>query len=281
MEWLYPILKRKNWQVTVTTNGSLIKENEELFKKYSDVFYVTVSYDFMHQKDNREEFDVIEMANVLNNTCKQWQWQCVLPIDRPDSFSFENIKNIVSTCYKTGCRSINIIPLRHKRGKDKFEVIIDNLDLKQFLDAFLQFLQILYIKKISVYIDGSYMKVDKAYFGEHNKLILSPDGFIYPEFDFLEYKTEYARIGNWKTKQIWKNQGDRNRIHGNCFACEKRPSCGLKYLYYMFEEYPKGNCKEFYTYIDWAIMHVTKLRSRDNLIEWVGVQEDFEIIEAP
>lgn len=277
MEWLYPILKRNNWPITITTNGSLIKEHAAFFEKYKDVVYVTVSYDFMHQSENREEFDVVEMANVLNANKIQWQWQCVLPIDRADSFSFDNIKNIVTTCYQTKCRSINIIPLRHKRGKDKFTVIIDKIDLKQFLDAFLQFIQILYIKKVAVYIDGCYTKIDKAYFSEHNKLILSPDGFIYPEFDFLEYKTVNARIGDWKNKQIWQNQGDAGRIHTECMTCEKRPSCGLKYLYHLFDEEPVGKCKEFYTYMDYAIMHVSKLNQKQNILEWVGVQEDFHI----
>ena len=277
MEWAYPLMTSNGWTMTITTNGSLIKENEEFFKQYADVLYVTVSYDFMHQAENREEFDVIAMSEVLNTNKINWQWQCVLPIDQPNSLSFENIANIVRTCYKTKCRSINLIPLRHKRGKDKFTVIIDKLDLEQFLDAFLQFIQILYIKKISIYIDGCYSKVDKAYFSEHNKLILSPDGFIYPEFDFLEYKTEHARIGNWKAKQVWQNQGDADRILKECNGCEKQPSCGLKYLYYMFGETPTGKCKSFYTYIDFAIMHITKLREKQNLIEWVGIKEDFHI----
>ena len=73
------------------------------------------------------------MADVLNRTCEQWQWQFVIPIDDSKSFSFDNIKEIVNTCYKTKCRVINIIPLRHKRGKDKFDVILDRVNLSQFL----------------------------------------------------------------------------------------------------------------------------------------------------
>jgi len=277
MEWLFPIAKKNNWQITITTNGSLIKENEDFFEKYKDVLYVTVSYDFMYQSENREEFDVIEMAAVLNATCKKWQWQCVLPIDKSDSFSFDNIKHIVSTCYKTGCRSINIIPLRHRRGKEKFDVIIDKVDLKQFLDAFIQFLQILYIKKLFIHIDGCYSKIDKAYFSEHGKLILSPDGFIYPEFDFLEYKTVNARIGDWRLKQIWRNQGDAGRIHDSCLTCEKRPSCGLKYLYHLFDVVPGTQCKEFYTYIDYSIVHLAQLNKKPNLLSWIGIEDNYGI----
>ncbi len=277
MQWLYPIAKRNNWKVTLTTNGSLVKECEWFFQKYKDILYATVSYDFMYQKQNREDFDVYKMAEVLNETCEQWQWQFVLPIDDPSSFSFENIKEIVNTCYKTKCRVVNIIPLRHERGKHKFNVIIDQVNLPQFLDAFIQFIQILYIKKLTVFIDGCYVDIDKAYFSEHSKLILSPDGYIYPEFDFLEYKTENARIGDWKNKQVWKNQGDVGRVHDSCMSCEKRPSCGLKYLYHLFDILPKGSCKEFYTYMDYAIMHNAKLNEKKSILHWVGIKEDFKI----
>ena len=280
LEWLYPILLRNGWDLAFTTNGSLIVENKDFFEKYKDILAVTVSYDFLYQKENREEFDVIAMAEVLNNTCKNWYWQCVLPIDRPDSFSFENIKNIVKTCYQTNCRTINVIPLRHKRGKDKFTVIIDNLDLKQFLDAFIQFLQILYIKKINLYIDGCYNSLDKAYFSDHNKMILSPDGYIYPEFDFLEYKVTHMRIGNWKNKELYRKMGDIGRIPNSCISCEKISSCGLKYLYHLFETEPIGKCKEFYTYLDYAMMHLSKLKEKPNILSWVGIDENFIFKES-
>jgi radical SAM protein with 4Fe4S-binding SPASM domain len=279
MQWLHPIAQRNNWKVTLTTNGSLVKECEWFFDRYKDVLYATISYDFTYQEKNREKFDVDEMAAVLNRTCAEWQWQCVLPIDDPKSFSFENISDIVNTCYRTNCRVVNIIPLRHKRGKDKFEVIIDRINLPQFLDAFLQFIQILYVKKLTVFIDGCYVDVDKAYFAEHNKLILSPDGYIYPEFDFLEYKTENARIGDWKNKQVWKNQGDEGRIYDSCLSCEKRPSCGLKYLYHLFDVSPGTKCKEFYTYMDYVIMHNAKLNQKKTVLEWIGIKSDFEINE--
>jgi MoaA/NifB/PqqE/SkfB family radical SAM enzyme len=277
MEWLHPMAIRNGWKVSVTTNGSLVKENQWWFEKYKGVLCATVSYDFSYQATNRSEFDVYEMAKVLNDNCEEWKWQFVIPIDDPRSFSFDNIKEIVSTCYKTNCRVINIIPLRHKRGKDKFEVIIDRVNLPQFLEAFLQFIQILYIKKLTVFIDGCYTEVDKAYFSEHNKLILSPDGFIYPEFDFLEYKIENARIGDWKNKQVWKNQGDYGRINDACLSCSKRPSCGLKYLYHLFDKEPQGSCREFYTYMDYAIMHNAKLNEKKSVLEWVGIKQDFEI----
>lgn len=279
MEWLAPMARRNNWLISFTTNGSLVVENEAFFEKYQGILAATISYDFMFQKENREEFDVEAMANVLNKYCNRWQWQWVLPIDHPKSFSFENIANVVSTCYKTGCTTLNIIPLRHLRGKDKFTVFIDDVNLKQFMEAFFEFLQVLYVKRIDTYIDGNYKFVDKAYFADHSKLILGPDGFIYPEFEWLEYKITDARTGQWDSDAptIWKDIGDDDKILESCYTCSSRPSCGLKYLYKMFDEQPKGNCKYFYQIMNIAIMHIDRLKEKRNLVEWVGITENFEI----
>ena len=277
MEWLYPIALRNGWKVTLTTNGSLVKENEWFFEKYNKILRATVSYDFMYQAENRAAFDVHEMAEVLNKYCDFWQWQFVMPIDHPKAFSFDNIKEIVNTCYKTNCKTINIIPLRHKRGKHKFDVIIDRINIPQFMDAFIQFIQILYIKKLNVFVDGCYTKIDKAYFSEHHKLILGPDGYMYPEFEFLEYKIDAGRIGNWKTRQVWKNLGDKSRIRDGCLDCHKLHSCGLKYMYHLFDKEPEGHCKEFYTVMDYIMMHLDKLHEKKSFLEWVGINPDFEI----
>jgi MoaA/NifB/PqqE/SkfB family radical SAM enzyme len=277
MVWLYPMVKKNNWKIGITTNGSLIKKFEDFFIRYGDMLHITFSYDFMYQEKNRENLDIYSSTEIINKYCSSWQWQFVLPINEPSAFSFDNIKSIVNTCYKTNCRTVNIVPLRHKRGKEKFDVIIDEIDLPQFLEAFIQFIQILYIKKINVFIDGCYESIDKSYFSGHSKLILSPDGFIYPEFDFLEYKVESSRIGNWKNKQIWKDTGDSKKVYEICETCEKKPSCGLKYLYHLFEKNPKGNCKKFYTYMDYVIFHNHKIKEKKNLVHWIGITEDFEI----
>ena len=279
MIWLHPILKRNNWLINFTTNGSMVAENESFFKKYKGVIATTVSYDFSFQKKNREEFDVDEMARVLNENCERWQWQWVLPIDDPTSFGFDTISDVVRTCYRTKNHNINIIPLRHIRGKNKFNVVIDNIDLYQFFEAYMQFLDILYIKKLRINIDGNYNFVDKAYFKDHSKIILGPDGFMYPEFEWLEYKRTEARTGQWDTTLpvVWKDIGDDDKILPVCQSCKSRPSCGLKYLYKLFDTQPKGNCVNFYQIIDFSIKHMDKIKQKPNLIEWIGITEDFEI----
>jgi sulfatase maturation enzyme AslB (radical SAM superfamily) len=279
LEWLSPLADKSGWQISMTTNGSLIKENEWLFKKYNKKLIATISYDFMFQDKNRESFDVVEMSEVLNAYGNGWQWQFVLPINDKKAFSFESLQNVVSTCYKTKCNVVNIIPLRHHRGKDKFNVLIDDVDLEQFFGALLDYLQILYIKKIDAYIDGNYSSIDKAYFGEHNKLILSPDGYMYPEFDFLEYKLEEFRIGSWIHNQVWVPKGDEDKVLDGCKTCSQKSLCGLKYLYKLFDEQPNGSCKKFYTYLNYAIMHNAQLKKKNNILQWVGIDQEFPINE--
>lgn len=278
LEWLAPICIKNDWKICITTNGSLVKVNEHIFEKYSGIFTVTVSYDFIYQELNRDALNIYEMAEVLNKHCYDWRWQYVLPIEDRAAFSFKNIQNIVETCYKTKCTNVNIVPLRHIRGKDKFNIIIDHIDLEQFFAAFLEFIQILYVKKINVFIDGNYDVIDKSYFSNHNKLILSPDGYIYPEFDFLEYKAEHLRIGEWQNDiQIWKDQGDVDKIHNSCQTCESKSSCGIKYLYKLFDKQPNGACKKFYKFIDVIIMHNSKLKQHKNLFETIGIDTSFKI----
>ena len=160
-----------------------------------------------------------------------------------------------------------------------YNVIIDKINLPQFLDAFREFVQILYIKKLNVFIDGQYHNIDKAYFNGHSKLILAPNGFIYPEFDFLEYKTDYARIGKWDNSEpkIWDSEGDDDKIRKDCLECPSRASCGLKYLYFLFDVKPEGSCVQFYQIIDFVTLHLTQLKTHKNLLELVGISENFEI----
>lgn len=279
MQWLLPICQENDWMLNMTTNGSLVKKHEWLFEKYPGVFSVTVSYDFSFQIINREEFDVIEMAKILNKYAMYWIWQFVLPIDRKDSFSFKTLDKIVNTCYTTGCKVINLLVLRHRRGQTNFDVIIDKVDLNQFFAAFIQFIEILYVKKIKVHLDGSFDAIDKAYFSGHQKMILGPDGYIYPEFEFLEYKKEYARTGRWKGDVEFYNPPESIAIRSDCMNCESKSLCGLKYLHKMFDTVPSGNCKYFYKIIEFATRYLSNLNRQKTLVDHIGINEDFKVRE--
>jgi len=282
MDRLYPKhLKDTDRYFGITTNGSLIAENKEFMNKWGPKLKFTISYDFMFQKENREEFDVVEMANAIHDNGSTMQWQYVVPINDKRAFSMEAITNIVKTCQATGCSTVNLIPLRHKRGARKFEVLVDELPLPEFFDNFLQFITILYAKNINVYVDGIYgpiSSIDKFYYDNHNKVILSPDGYMYPEYDFLEYKRKEFQVGQWSNgtrgfePKFYRKRDEKDLILEGCFSCPSKDSCGLKYLYKMFNEKPKGKCVQFYPMIDASVGYAYKLQQKDSVFEWVGIE---------
>ena len=258
----------------ITTNGSLIVENEWFFKKWGPKVTITLSYDFNYQNLNREPVNLGEISRIINNNNSHMMFQFVIPSDLPDVFGEDTISEVIRSCKLTHCDTVNLIPLRHHRGKSKFKVLIDDIELKRWSVNFMRFIHTMYVQGITLNIDGNYKKIDKNYLNNHGKLILSPDGYIYPEFDFLEYKRTEYRIGQWKgKKELYRIQNEDMLLLDICKSCESRSSCGLKYLYSMFGEEPKGSCVEFYKIIDLMVKHLFKLRKKPTLMHWIGYDE--------
>jgi len=266
----------KEYKFFIQTNGSLIAKNVEFIQKWGSALIISISYDFMYQGLNRTDFDIVEATTILNNNkVAHVQYQYVMPINESDVFSFHSLENIITTCRETNVPHVNLIPLRHIRGKDKFKVIVDDINLPQFFGAFLNFIQMLYIQNINVVIDGHSTDIDKDYFANHKQLVLSPDGYIYPEYDFLEYKIEETRLGKWKEDKIVINRDndkqEDNLLHNTCITCSSRSSCGLKFLYQLFEKPPGEACVLFYSMMDAIIKHNMKLKRHKNLFESIGI----------
>lgn len=257
----------------IQTNGSLISQHEWFFKKWGSRLYISISFDFQYQELNRTKF-VIEPAIKM---LKQYgiegiQLQYVMPISDPQVFSFDALKTMVTTYKRLGATSIDLIPLRHLRGGDKFDVIVDKINIGQFALAFLDFIQMLYIKGVNVFVDGHRTGHDKTYFNNHKQMILSPDGYLYPEYDFLEYQWTDTRIGQWKeSHQIVQIKPELDLIKSQCVECPSRSECGLKYLYHGFDRPISGNCVTFYQAMKLIVAHTQKLTSRPKLIDWVGI----------
>jgi radical SAM protein with 4Fe4S-binding SPASM domain len=220
------------------------------------------------------------MSNTIHEYGSKMQWQYVIPINDPKAFSMEAVTNIIKTAQQTKCNTINLIPLRHKRGARKFEVLIDDIDLEEFFANFVQFITILYAKGMEIYVDGTYgplEAIDKFYYDNHHKVILSPDGYMYPEFDFLEYKRCEFRVGQWTNgtaefmPTFFRQQDEKNLIRDDCYTCSSKNTCGLKYLYKMFDEQPKGSCVRFYRMMDMATAFAYKLQQKSSVFEWVGI----------
>jgi MoaA/NifB/PqqE/SkfB family radical SAM enzyme len=263
-------------RVAMTTNGSLIEENEWFFAKWGYNFTITLSYDFRFQELNREKIDLPAIARISQKHNCQNMFQFVVPTDQPDAYDANTVASVINDCKLLRCNAVNVIPLRHHRGSRKFKVLIDDINLDRFSVNFMQFIQALYVHGVNVYIDGNYDKVDKAYLNNHGKLILSPDGFIYPEFDFLEYKRHEFRIGKWKDNvALYRSSDEAQYLLERCQTCEQKSNCGLKYLYKMFDAEPKGACVDFYATIDLMVKHLHKLKQKPSLLHWIGYSDKY------
>ena len=263
-----------DYRFFIQTNGSQMLHNRWFFEKWKGRLTISISYDFLYQDINRTQFGIVPTIEMLKECgVNNIQFQYVMPIHDPKVFSLASIKAITDVCLKCGVRSINLIPLRHIRGKDKFRVIVDEIDVPQCIDAFIKFIEILYILGMDVVIDGHDNNIDKHYFNNHKQMVLSPDGFIYPEYDFLEYKRQEATLGMWKeSRQLDRTVKNEDvLLLDTCILCPQRDQCGLKFLYKMFDKKPAGGCKQFYQMLTVIILHAQKLKQKRNMLEWVGI----------
>jgi len=260
------------FQFSILTNGTLLERNIKFLESYKDRLRISISYDFLDtEKQRGYSLDIEHVLDILKDLgigITQLQW--VIDITNRDVFNSKVVKNISDLYSKYNLGMLTLIPMRHIRGKAKFRSIIDEADIQGFMRGFLQFIQLLYVLRIKVSIDGHIENVDKDYFNDHKQIILSPDGYIYPEFDFLDYRVKKARIGNWK-------EGKLDRLTGAevfltkplCRECSEFYSCGIKYLYYLFKETPSGECEQFYKILGAVIDHNRRLNKYKNLIEAV------------
>lgn len=260
-----------DFMIFIQTNGSLILQNEWFIEKWKNQLMVSISYDFMYQDLNRTMFDIHGAISALTDRDIAVQMQYVMPINDPKVFSLKAVKSITDICHGHGDISVNLIPLRHIRGKDKFRVILDDMDVKQTLAAMLQFIQMLYVMKVNVVVDGHGDEIDKHYFDNHKQLVLSPDGYIYPEYDFLEYQMSETRVGRWKGDvEISRKLDEEHLLLEQCKTCPSREMCGLKYLYKAFDKEPQGACIDFYALLKIVILHAQKIKQKNTLLHWIG-----------
>lgn len=277
LEALTPLLDREKLQVLITTNTSLVLENQWFLEKWAKYLTFTFSYDFIFQEDNRSQVDIDSVGQLCLDLKIPVMWQFVMPITDPRVFSLELAQDIIDKIKYSAERVINLIPLRHHRGKDKFKDFFDELNMYKFSEDFIRFINVLYNYNVRVRIDGAYKKVDKNYTGKHYKIILSPDGYIYPEYDFCEYQLSDFRVGQWYNSSmpgkfvpvLYDSKSDDNLIPPECKSCSVRADCGIKYLYKLFDYNPKGRCAFFYRIINQTVDYTTRLNTKDNFYTWV------------
>lgn len=283
---LQPYLDKYGIRVVITTNGSLLLQNTDFIRKWSKYLNITFSYDFIYQELNRDVVDIFSIGSLFEELSIPVMWQFVMPLTDKKMYSQELIDDILLKSKIINAKSINLIPLRHHRGKSKFQDFFDKIDYDSFINDFNSFVDNLQ-QHIRVIIDGSENNIDKNYTGKHYKIILSPDGFIYPEYDFVEYKSVDFRVGQWNSnlpnfKPIFYPPNDETLlIKEKCINCSSRSQCGIKFLYKMFDVEPKDSCVTFYRQIKSIINHSIKsqnyfLSTINGRIKFVADSENYK-----
>jgi sulfatase maturation enzyme AslB (radical SAM superfamily) len=283
LDRLKPFIDQYNLEVVITTNGSLLLENQEFLEKWKSRLKITISYDFIFQEENRDTFDVDATGKMCMYLGIPILWQFVMPLTDSRVFSLDLVKDILAKVKYSSTKYINLIPLRHHRGETKFKDFFDEINIPQFFDAFTKFINTLYNYNVNVVVDGAYNKIDKNYLGKHYKIILGPDGFIYPEYDFCEYKRKEFRVGQWYNNSVISVSqlsgyqpvieppaNEDLHIQDKCKECSSRHNCGIKYLYKMFDEQPRDKCALFYKVIEATVDYTVKIKAKKGFYNWIG-----------
>lgn len=261
-------------KIFIQTNGSLLADNESFFEDFNDLnFIVSISYDFKFQTANRTAFDLKAALKMLKRHNVKSQLQYVVPIQDPSCFSFDVIREITELSVHSGLVSqVNLIPLRHIRGKDKFRLVIEDVDLTSFLYAMTKFVEVLYVLGVSILVDGHGMGIHKDYFNSHKQIVVSPDGYLYPEYDFLEYQMPETRIGSWNSTGLTVHTVDEKLLsYPECWECPQTKVCGLKYLFKAFEKTTAPHkCIPFYEALTMITHHSQKLSTKKSLVHWMA-----------
>lgn len=269
----------------IQTNGSLILKHKEFFEKHKDVLYVSISYDFNFQGENRTEFDIEATLRFLNELGIQVHLQYVIPTNQKGVFDVNVYATIVRLYKQYKIQRLVLILLRHIRHADRFETVIadEKLDLKKFFLGFMQFVQLLYVAGIKMAIDGHATTIDKNYYQNHKQMVLAPNGMIVPEYQFIEYGDYDFAIGRWKpfveiSRDVMPPKAQA-KIRKECQTCPMTELCGLRYHYAMFGIDPPApaRCKEFYSLNMMTIRHLYKLNERPTLLHHLGIQNDHQI----
>lgn len=261
-----------DFKFSILTNGTLLHKNTKFLEDYGERLSISISYDFTKMLSNRGyNIDIDNCLYLLDKyNCSITQLQWVIDMTDKSCFDLDVLRCITDLYSKYNIGMLTLIPMRHIRGRTKFRSIIKDVDLQGFMRGFLQFIQMLYVLNIKISVDGHSHGINKDYFNNHKQIILSPDGFIYPEFDFLDYQVEDARLGSWKEKRLDRsgNQDEKLTLE-SCRTCSQYKNCGIKYLYKLFEETPDGNCEQFYRYQEGIVSHYDRLSKYSNLIQAV------------
>jgi hypothetical protein len=264
----------------IQTNGSLILEDKskEFVEKWGSKLHISISYDMINQERNRTYYDLEELLKFLKKNNVGIQVQIVIPMDNLKFFDYENVFEMIRLYKEYNISHYSLIVLRHIRGKDKFKVLVDDMEEEDIKTFFLRYMNMLYtfnMYDVSYVIDGNYdnnLDNQKNYFEQHKQLILSPDGHLYPEFDFLDYQLEDCQVGSWRGNIHIDRERTYEKFDSKCIDCHINNLCGLRYLHGIFGTTPQtDNCKLFYGNLKLTALTAQKSKNANHLFNLVQI----------
>ena len=256
------------------TNGSLILNNKEFITKWKDKIIISISYDFNKQEDNRTGFDMEESLEFLKSIGVPAKLQSVVPMDG-SFFDSDTIHKILRWKERNLVYRLGFVPLKYIRSVEEYKILLDDMSeeyITAFFFKFIRFLQTLVLYNIEFHLDGVDDFTEDSFkdYSDPVELIVSPDGYMYSEFDFLDYRQEHLRFGKWRDGvEIYKDVPFK--MMDECKECTAKNICGLKYARQEFDlGFKTFNCRTFLTLQQMTFKHITKLRER-SLLEHVGI----------
>ena len=256
----------------IQTNGSLILKNKEFLTKWADRLLISISYDFNYQETNRTLFDVDETLEFLKSKNIPVKLQSVVPMSG-DFFKARTMTQIMTWYEKGWVQKFGFVALKYTRSPKAYTIHLDDMSkeyIASFFQKYLVFLQTLVINNIPFHLDGvdDFKVHDYNEYDNPSELIVSPDGYLYSEFDFLDYRQTEVRSGKWRNGLELYNDV-QYKLLDYCKTCSTRDMCGLKYARSAFDlPITLKHCEYFLTLQRMTFMHLNKLKNK-SLLELV------------
>lgn len=268
--------------IFIQTNGVLILKNRWFFEKYRKQLFISISYDFCYQEENRKQFDIVSTLQLLQDCGIGRQLQCVLPVERKDCFNMNLLSSIHSVFTQVPFESLTIIPLQYTRRHDGFEIFLYRMDVASMSYGLMQFMEYLYVMGVNCNLMGYSKDYNRHYFDFTKQIVLAPDGYLYPDYGFVENITVPSRLGTWRSNQIHvKNLlAEEQTSDKVCLVCSRRGKCGMQHvlevnkrLYNIDPPKDRTKCIQFSTYMEVIMNHIDTLKSKKTLFSHFSMRK--------
>jgi radical SAM protein with 4Fe4S-binding SPASM domain len=274
-EFLDKNYSHKNIKYFIQTNGSMILKNKGFIEKYKDKLIISISYDNLFQTENRTEIPIEEILSYFKEIKLQnVQLQPVLPLDNDMVFSYQYVYKLISLYkdYYPVVKNYNFLFLRYSWETEKIETLLGKKKpLEWFFGNFIKLLYALHLQNVGISLDSiKSLDQHKKYCDNHWQIIVAPDGYLYPEFAFIEHKVEKFRIGQWRDSIFVQRHKDINSIlPSECDGCTIKDFCGYKYTVAAFNTKVPENkiCKKYYELLSFTYNHYQEMLKCNNLFE--------------